>query len=105
MFSKPKWKESKFSQLIRLASVATTEAMVNIMKGMGDLMGKATDSINVNNVQKVIEDFNMKLEQQQGVNEMLDDAFDQDDEIIDDDVYLLESQSVFRRCSCQTAKG
>ena len=61
--------------------------MVNIMKGMGQIMGKATDAINVNNVQKVIEDFNMKMEEQEGVNEMLNDAMDQDDNVVDDEVF------------------
>jgi hypothetical protein len=65
--------------------------MVSIMKGMGEILGKATNSININNVQNVIEDFNMKLEEQAGVNEMLDEAFEGDDEVADDqavDKYL-----------------
>ena len=65
------------------------------MKGMGTIMGKATDAINVNNVQNVIEDFNMKMEEQEGVNEMLNDAMDQDDDIVDDEVDSLESGRVF----------
>lgn len=69
---------------MRLAGVSTTEAMVNIMKGMGQILGRATDAVNVNNVQYVIEDFNMKMEEQQGVNEMLSDAFDSDDVETDD---------------------
>ena len=64
--------------------MSTTEAMVNIMKGMGQILGRATDAVNVNNVQYVIEDFNMKMEEQQGVNEMLSDAFDSDDVETDD---------------------
>ena len=78
---------SKFSHLIRLATVSTTEAMVNIMKGMGQIMGKATDAINVNNVQNVIEDFNMKMEEQEGVNEMLSDAMDGDEDVVNDEVF------------------
>lgn len=58
--------------------------MVNIMKGMGQILGRATDAVNVNNVQYVIEDFNMKMEEQQGVNEMLSDAFDSDEVETDD---------------------
>ena len=49
-------------------------------------MGKATDAIDVNNIQHVIEDFNMKMEAQEGVNEMLNDAMDDDDNVVDDDV-------------------
>ena len=66
--------------------MTTTEAMVSIMKGMGDILGRATDAVNVNNVQNVIEDFNMKMEEQQGVNEMLSDAFDDDAVDTDDAV-------------------
>ena len=68
--------------------------MVNIMKGMGTIMGKATDAINVNNVQRVIEDFNMKMEEQEGVNEMLNDAMDQDEDVVDDEVRSLEGRRV-----------
>lgn len=60
---------------------------------MGKILGKATDGINVTNVQNVIEDFNQKLEEQSNVNEMLDDAFDNDQEVADDqqvDQYLDE---------------
>ena len=64
----------------------TTEAMVNVMKGMGQIMGKATDAIDVNTVQRVIEDFNMKMEAQEGVNELLNDAMDDDEVTTDDDV-------------------
>ncbi len=60
--------------------------MVNIMKGMGQILGKATDGVNMNNIQHTIEDFNMKLEEQQGINEMLEDAFDDDEEVEDDTV-------------------
>ena len=69
-----------------MAQVSTTEAMVNIMKNMGKIMGKATDNLNMNNIQATIEDFNMKLEEQQGINEMLEDAFDDDEDIEDDHV-------------------
>lgn len=56
------------------------------MKGMGQIMGKATDAINVNNVQNVVEDFNLKMEEQEGVNEMLGDVMDQDENEVDDEV-------------------
>ena len=55
-------------------------------------MGKATDAINVNNVQNVVEDFNMKMEQQEGINEMLSDVMDQDEAEVDDEVILSESR-------------
>lgn len=60
--------------------------MVNIMKGMGQILGKATEGVNINNIQATIEDFNFKMEEQQGINEMLEDAFDADEETIEDAV-------------------
>ena len=53
---------------------------------MGTILGKATDGINMNNIQHTIEDFNMKLEEQQGMNEMLEDAFETDEDVTDDAV-------------------
>lgn len=59
------------------------------MKGMGQILGKVTEGVDINNIQAVIEDFNFKMEEQQGMNEMLEDAFDGDEEVIDDTVSLL----------------
>lgn len=59
---------------------------MNIMKGMGSILGKTTEAVNINNIQAVVEDFNYKMEEQQGINEMLEDAFDEDEEVIDDTV-------------------
>lgn len=56
------------------------------MKGMGQILGKATEGVNINNIQATIEDFNFKMEEQQGINEMLEDAFDADEEVVDDTV-------------------
>ena len=70
---------------LQVAQVSTTEAMVGIMKGMGDILGKATAQVDMGNIQNVIQDFNYKMEQQEGINEMLDDAFDADEDEIEDD--------------------
>ena len=53
---------------------------------MGKILGKVSEGVNINNIQAVIEDFNFKMEEQQGINEMLEDAFDEDEEVIDDTV-------------------
>ena len=58
--------------------------MVNIMKGMGDILGKTTQNVNINNIQNVVEDFNYKMEEQQGINELLEDAMDADEDTIED---------------------
>ena len=70
---------------LQVAQVSTTEAMVGIMKGMGDILGQATAQVNMGNIQNVIQDFNYKMEQQEGINEMLEDAFDADEDEIEDD--------------------
>ena len=71
---------------IQIQQVATTEAMVGIMKGMGDLLGHATAQVDMGNIQGVIQDFNMKMEEQEGLNEMLEDAFEDEEEIEDEAV-------------------
>ena len=74
--------------------MSSTETMVDVMKTMGKIMGKTTEGININNVQAVVEDFNMKMEEQQGVNEMLEDAFGTDEDTADDVVWLLAGRQV-----------
>ena len=54
------------------------------MKNMGNIMKKTADSIDVNNIQKVITDFNMQLEKNEVVSELVSDAMDQDDDEIED---------------------
>ena len=67
--------------------------MVGIMKKMGEFLNKSNEGVNINNIQQVIEQFNMGLEQQENMGEMIQDAMDQDeDEIEDQDVdkYLAD---------------
>lgn len=72
---------------VQLAQITASTGMVEIMKKMGQLLNKSTQDVNVNNIQQVIEQFNMGLEQQENIGEMISDAMDQDeDEIEDDDV-------------------
>lgn len=51
---------------------------------MGTLLGKANAGVDMNNIQQVIEDFNLKMEQQENMGEMIQDAFDDDEEDIED---------------------
>ena len=73
---------------IQLAQVSTTTAMVDIMKGMGDLLGRATNNVDMNNINQVIQDFNYKMEQQEMMQEMMDDAME--DEDMDDEDEQVE---------------
>lgn len=43
-------------------TAATTETLVSIMKGMGDVMKAGNEAIDVKNVQMAIEVFNMECE-------------------------------------------
>ena len=54
------------------------------MQGMTKLLGKSNQNVNINNIQQIIEGFNMQMEQQENIGEMMQDAFDQDEEEIDD---------------------
>ena len=63
---------------IQLASASTTQAMVGIMQQMGKIMGKTTNGLNVNNVQRIIEEFTIQQEKQESLNEMMEDAMDMD---------------------------
>ena len=65
---------------LQVAQVSTTEAMVSIMKGMGEIVGRTSENLNVNNIQAVIENFNMKMEESAGMQEVIDDAM-ADDEV------------------------
>ncbi len=76
---------------VQIAQVSSVEAMVTVMKNMGQYLNKANQGININNIQGVIENFNMKLEEQENIGEMMDDAMDVDEDEIDDvevDQYL-----------------
>lgn len=69
---------------MQIAQVSTTEAMVSVMKNMGDIIGKTTDGLNVNNIQAVIENFNVKMEEHANMAELIDDAMADDGTEIED---------------------
>ena len=79
---------------LQVTQVATTDAMVGIMRGMADVLGKSTGNVNINNIQGVIEQFNVRMEEQQGVNEMLEDVVGGDEAVAEDadvDRYIDET--------------
>jgi hypothetical protein len=85
MINKYKGLEAKIEGVkISLANITTSQALVETMKNMGTIMKKTADSIDVNNIQKVITDFNMQLEKNEVVSELVSDAMDQDDDEIED---------------------
>ena len=54
------------------------------MQGMTKLLSKSSATVNMNNIQQTIEGFNMQLEQQNSIGEMMQDAFEEDEEEIED---------------------
>jgi len=48
--------------LFTLQSCATTETLVGVMKGMGDIMKNAHEKMDMKDIQKSIEVFNMETE-------------------------------------------
>lgn len=66
-----------------------------MMQKMGHLLDASNKNVNINNIQQVIEKFNISMEEQQNIGEMMEDAMDQDEEEIEDadvDKYLDEVQ-------------
>lgn len=47
--------------LFRLKSVATTDTMVNVMRGMAEMMGKANSSLNVQNIEQAMTLFQTEM--------------------------------------------
>lgn len=69
---------------IQLANIATTQTLVETMKGVAGMLNKTSAAVNVNNIQNVIQDFNNQMEKQSVMGEMMEDAMDMGEEEIDD---------------------
>merc|ERR1711879_712571 len=79
MVNKYKALEAKIEGVkISLANITTSQALVDTMQSMGKLMKNTAAKIDVNNIQKVIGDFNLQFEKQQIISEMVGDAMDMD---------------------------
>merc|ERR1711977_182659 len=91
MIEKYKGLEAKIEGVkISLANITTSQALVDTMQTMGGIMKNVAGKIDVNNIQKVITDFNLQYEKQQVISDMVGDAMDMDgDEIEDTDADAL----------------
>merc|ERR1712214_153677 len=69
---------------ISLANISTTQALVETMGKMSDIMGKTANQIDINNIQTVITNFNTQYEKQNIISEMVEDAMDVEDDVGDD---------------------
>jgi len=85
MIQKYKGLEAKMEGVkIQLANIATTQTLVETMKGVAGMLNKTSAAVNVNNIQNVIQDFNMQMEKQGVMGEMMEDAMDIGEDEIDD---------------------
>ena len=85
MIKKYKTLEAKLEGVkIQIANIQTTDAMVNTMKNMAQIMGKSANSVDINNIQRTITEFNMNLEKQEAMGELVEDAMEMDQEEIED---------------------
>merc|ERR1712151_1286166 len=87
MINKYKGLEAKIEGVkISLANIQTTQALVETMGQMNTIMGKTSNAIDINNIQKVITKFNTETEKQNIIGEMVGDAMDVgDDDMMGDD--------------------
>lgn len=69
---------------IQIAGISTTQTLVETMSKMAHIMGKTSESVNINNIQGTITQFNMALEKQTAMGELVEDAMDMDEDDIDD---------------------
>lgn len=85
MIKKYKGLEAKMEGVkIQLANVATTQTLVDTMKGVAGILSKTSQGVDMNNIQHVIHDFNMQMDKQQAMGEMMEDAMDMGEDEIDD---------------------
>ena len=82
---------------MQVTQVTSGEAMVTVMKNMGQLMGKTTDGLNVNNIQNAIETFNLRMEEHENMTEMVDDVMandnnDVEENEVDDFIDMVSDQ-------------
>lgn len=85
MVKKYKGLEAKMEGVkIQLANVATTQTLVDTMKGVAGILSKTSQGVDMNNIQQVITDFNMQMDKQQAMGEMMEDAMDMGDDEVDD---------------------
>lgn len=63
MINKYKGLEAKLEGVkIQIANISTTQTLVDTMKNMAAMLGKSSNAVDINNIQRVITDFNVSLE-------------------------------------------
>lgn len=65
--------------------MGTTETLVNVMRGMAKMMGKATASMNVGSIEQAMVLFQKESEKGNMMGEMLEDAMNLGEDPIEDE--------------------
>jgi len=65
---------------VGLANISTTAQLTETMQSMNAIMTKTGESIDINNIQKVVTDFSTATERQNIIGEMIEDATNMDDD-------------------------
>lgn len=85
MLEKYKGLEAKLEGVkMQIANISTTDTLVNTMKNMAGILNKSANAIDVNSIQHIIADFNMSLEKNTVMGELVEDAMDMGEDEVDD---------------------
>ena len=64
---------------LQFDNIGQTQTMIEVMGKMNELMGKNADGVNINNINQVVNQFNLQLQQQETIGETIEDAMDMDE--------------------------
>eukprot|EP00331_Platyophrya_macrostoma_P014716 CAMPEP_0176466668 /NCGR_PEP_ID=MMETSP0127-20121128/38030_1 /TAXON_ID=938130 /ORGANISM="Platyophrya macrostoma, Strain WH" /LENGTH=166 /DNA_ID=CAMNT_0017859881 /DNA_START=164 /DNA_END=664 /DNA_ORIENTATION=- len=69
----------------KIQSIATTDAMVNVLKGMTNILKLNEKNMNIKDIQKSMAEFMKQQEKQELMNEQINDIMADDDVDVDND--------------------
>ena len=69
----------------QLNTMGTTETLVNVMRGMAKMMGKANSSMNVASIEQAMAMFQKESEKGNMIGEMMEDAMNMGEDPIEDE--------------------
>jgi division protein CdvB (Snf7/Vps24/ESCRT-III family) len=79
------WSSSKCLAYSRIKTVSTSDTLVNVMRTMADLMGKANKNMNVQSVEQALTIFQTEMERGNIMAEQIEDVMNMGEEDIDDE--------------------
>ena len=69
----------------QLKTVATTDTLVQVMRSMSDMMGKANKNMNINSIEQALTVFQTEMERGNIMAEQIEDVMNTGEEEIDDE--------------------